>query len=240
MDFSKPSSLAFYFCKVKKLVNEINGLLTKEIVLELRQRQTINSILLYVFSTVFVCYLSFSQKRIELQPITWNTLFWIILLFAAINAVTRSFDRESREEFYLYYCLVSPQAIIIAKIIYNTLLLIVMALLALLVYSLVLGNPVKDLPLFLLNVILGAAGFAGSLTMVAGIASKTNNSAALTAILGFPVVLPIILMLIKLSKNAMDGLARSASYDELMVILAIDMIVITVSYILFPYLWRSI
>jgi len=224
---------------VKKLLKEIKGLVAKEVVLELRQRQTLNSILLYVFSTVFVCYLAFSQKRIALQPITWNTLFWIILLFAAINAVSKSFDRESREEFYLYYCLVSPQAIIISKIIYNTLVLSVMAILALLVYSLVLGNPVKDLPLFIVNVVLGASGFAASLSMVAGIASKTNNSAALTAILGFPVVLPIILMSVKVSKNAMDGLARSTSYDELLVILAIDMIVITVSYILFPYLWRS-
>lgn len=224
---------------MKNLLKEINGLVTKEVTLELRQKQTINSILLYVFSTVFVCYLAFNQKKIALQPITWNTLFWIITLFAAINAVSKSFDRENREEFYLYYCLVSPQAIILSKMIYNTLVLVTMGMLALVVYSLVLGNPVVDLTLFIFNVILGAIGFGASLTMVAGIASKTNNSAALTAILGFPVVLPIILMLIKISKNAMDGLERNASYDELLVIFAIDMIVVTVSYILFPYLWRS-
>lgn len=37
----------------------------------------------------------------------------------------------------------------------------------------------------------------------------------------------------------MDGLDRSLSLDELLTLLAINMIVVTVSYILFPYLWRS-
>ncbi len=224
---------------MKTLGIEIAGLVAKEIQLELRQRQMLNSILLYVFSTVFVCYLAFNQKAIALQPITWNTLFWIIQLFVAISAVSRSFDRESREEFYLYYCLVSPQAIVIAKMVYNALILMVTALVALLVYSIVLGNPVQDPLLFLLAVIMGASGFAACLTMIAAIASKTNNTATLTAILGFPVVIPIIIMLVKVSRNATDGLARSVSYDELAIILAIDAIVLTISYILFPYLWRS-
>jgi heme exporter protein B len=46
-------------------------------------------------------------------------------------------------------------------------------------------------------------------------------------------------MLIKLSKNAMDGLALRASYDEILVISGIDLIVIALSYMLFPYLWKS-
>ncbi len=217
----------------------MSGLVAKEITLELRYRQALNSIFLYVFSSVFVCYLAFNQKAIALQPVTWNTLLWIILLFVAVSAVSRSFDRESREEFYLYYCLVSPQAIILAKIIYNSLLLLVTSLVALVVYSIVLGNPVNDYPLFLLNVALGAVGFSATLTTVAGIASKTQHSATLTAVLGFPVVIPLILMLVKVSRHATDGLARSASTDELAVIVALNLIVLAVSYILFPYLWRS-
>jgi heme exporter protein B len=37
----------------------------------------------------------------------------------------------------------------------------------------------------------------------------------------------------------MDGLDRSASSDEVLVLLALDAIVVTLSLILFPYLWRS-
>jgi heme exporter protein B len=46
-------------------------------------------------------------------------------------------------------------------------------------------------------------------------------------------------MLIRLSKNAMDGLEWNTSYDEILILLAIDAIVITISYLLFPFLWRS-
>jgi heme exporter protein B len=75
--------------------------------------------------------------------------------------------------------------------------------------------------------------------MISSIASKAENSTSLMAILSFPVILPLILMVIKLSKNAMDGLERSTSTDELVVLVAINAIIVAVSYLLFPYLWRS-
>jgi heme exporter protein B len=59
------------------------------------------------------------------------------------------------------------------------------------------------------------------------------------AILSFPVIIPLLVVLIKLSKNAMDGLDRSVSYDEIGVLLAINVIVVTTSLLLFPYLWRD-
>jgi heme exporter protein B len=75
--------------------------------------------------------------------------------------------------------------------------------------------------------------------MISAIASKAGNSGALIAILGFPVIIPLLIVLIKLSKNAMDGLDQSVSYNEIGVLAAINVIVITASLILFPYLWRE-
>ena len=106
-------------------------------------------------------------------------------------------------------------------------------------YALVMGNPVEDSGLFLLNVLLGASGFSSTLTMVAGIASKAPSNGTLMAILSFPVVIPMLLILMKISKNAMDGLDRGASTDEVLTLLAINAIVVVLSYLLFPYLWRS-
>jgi heme exporter protein B len=93
--------------------------------------------------------------------------------------------------------------------------------------------------LFIINVILGGLGFSSSFTMISAIASKAANGGTLMAILGFPVILPMLIMLIKISKNAMDGLAFSNSIDELVTLAAINMIVVTISYLLFPYLWRT-
>ncbi len=219
--------------------NQVLNLLKKEFILEWRQRYALNGILLYVGSTIFVCYLSFNLNASQLNIITWNALFWIIMLFSATNAIAKSFIQESENRQLYYYTLVSPQSIIIAKTLYNCVLMLGLSTLAYLVYSVVLGNQVEDQTLFFVGIILGAVGFANSLTMVSSIAAKAGNNSTLMAILGFPVLIPIILLVIKISKNAIDGLARTTSMDEIITLLAINIIVATVSFLLFPYIWRS-
>jgi heme exporter protein B len=211
----------------------------KEFLLEWRQRYALNGMLLYIVGSVFVCYLSFNARRGILTPIVWNTLFWIILLFSAINAIAKSFVQERAGRQLYYYTLASPQQIILAKIAYNTILMLVLALLGFGVYAFVLGNPVEDIGLYLVSLVLGAIGFSSSLTLVSGIASKAENPATLMAVLSFPIILPLLLMLLEISKNAMDGLDRSVSWDEAGIVLAIDAIVLTLSWLLFPFLWRS-
>jgi heme exporter protein B len=220
-------------------MQELKALIEKEIRLEWRQRYALNSMILYIVSTVFVCYMSFALKTKGMEPITWNTLLWIILLFTAVNSITKSFTQERAGRQLYYYTLASPQGIIISKIIYNIVLLLALSLIGLFIYIVFLGNPVQNLLMYLTAVVLGAIGFSSTLTMVAGIASKAENTSTLMAVLSFPIILPMLSMLIRLSKNAMDGLEWNTSYDEILILLAIDAIVITISYLLFPFLWRS-
>lgn len=217
------------------LVSQVKFLLKKEILLEWRSKYALNGILLYVVSTIFVCYLSFRTT----PPLVWNALFWIILLFAAINAIAKSFIQESKGRLLYYYQIASPQAIIIAKIIYNALLMMLMASIALVFYSIVFKNEVGDIPLYFFAVLLGAISFSSVFTMISAIAAKASNNGTLMAILSFPVIIPLLMLIIKLSKNAMDGLDRSVSLDEIGVLCAINMIVVITSLLLFPYLWRD-
>lgn len=217
------------------LMKEVKFLIRKEIILEWRSKYAINGILLYVVSTIFVCYLSFKKT----DPITWNALFWIIMLFASLNAITKSFSQESKARQLYYYTIASPQGIILSKIIYNSLLLLLLAVVALFFYSLVFKNPLGDMAFYLLSIIIGSISFSTVFTMISAIASRANNNGTLMAVLGFPVIIPLLIVLIKFSKNAMDGLDRSVSYNEIGVLLAINLIVITASLLLFPFLWKE-
>ncbi|MFC0185022.1 heme exporter protein CcmB [Pseudarcicella hirudinis] len=221
------------------MFQEVKALINKEVKLEWRQKYALNGMLLYIVSTVYICYLSFKLKTNELKPITWNTLFWIILLFTAVNSIAKSFQQEKHGRLLYYYTLASPEGIILSKIIYNSLLMLVLSLAGFGFYAIVMGNPVGDISLYLGSIILGAVGFSSTLTMIAGIASKADNSSTLMAILSFPVIIPILLLLLKVSKNALDGLDRGSSADEVFTLLAIDLIVVVLSVILFPYLWKS-
>ncbi len=218
---------------------EVAILIRKEITLEWRQKYALNGILLYIVSAVFITYLSFGMGQGNLAVTTWNALYWIILLFSAINAVAKSFIQEHQGRLLYYYMIASPEAILLAKVAYNAMLTLFLSLLGFLVFGIVMGNPVQDTLLFLVNLILGAIGFSASLTLVSSIASKAGNNGTLMAILSFPVLIPILLMAIRVSKNSIDGLDYSVSLDKLLTLLAIDAIVLAVGYILFPYLWKS-
>ena len=220
------------------ILNEIRLLVRKEIQLEWRQKYAMHGLLLYLASTVFVCYLSFKAKQQAIHPITWNTLFWIILLFIAINAIGKSFTQESAQRNLFYYTIASPEAVIFSKITYNTLVMVAISLIGIVFYSWVMGNPVGNFSLYLLSLVLGAVGFSATLSMVAGIAAQGENTATLMAVLSFPIILPLLLMLLKVSKSAMDGLSIQENWDEIAILTSIDVIVIVLSGILFPYIWR--
>jgi heme exporter protein B len=106
-------------------------------------------------------------------------------------------------------------------------------------YAVVFKNPIQDKGFYLLAVFLGGLSFSTVLSMVSAIASKVNNNTTLMAILSFPIMVPLLMLLIKFSKNAIDGLDRSVSYNELIAILLINIITIAVSLLLFPYIWRD-
>ena len=127
-------------------MQQIFHLIEKEINLEWKQKYAFNGLLLYVGATVFICYLSFREI---LEVPVWNALFWIIQLFAGVNAIAKSFLQESRGRMLYYYILADPKAIILSKIIYNFLLMLLLSVFNFLFYSLLIGNPVSNTPLFL-------------------------------------------------------------------------------------------
>lgn len=215
------------------------NLLIKEFKLELRRKSVISGLLLYLFSTAFICYLTFSLRQNLVTPLVWSALFWITILFTAVNTVAKSFIGEKRGLSIYEYSIASPVAIIVSKITYNFILCSLLSLVGLLLFTLLLGNPMMDIPLFLLVIVAVSFGFAASLTLLSGIAAKANNSNILMAVLSFPIVISILLTAIKVTKNCIDGLDRSVSMDEIMILAAINCLVAATSYLLFPYIWRS-
>ena len=217
-----------------KLFKEILFLLQKEFLLEWKQKYAISGILLYVSCTVFIIYLA----ALEMEAGVWNSLFWIIVVFSSVNAVAKSFVQENSNRQLYYYQLVSPLAVILSKMIYNTLLLWVLSGLAYGMFSLFNPSPVEYGDRFLVAILLGGMGFAITLTFVSAIASKANNGATLMAILGFPVMLPILIAVLKISRNALV-LSMGSIQGSISILMAIDLLLLALAIVLFPYLWRD-
>jgi heme exporter protein B len=214
-------------------------LLKKEFTLELRRKSVISGLGLYLFSTAFICYLTFSLKQNQITPLVWSALFWITILFTVINTIAKSFIGEKKGRDIYYYSIAHPEMIILSKIIYNFLLTLLLSFAGFILFITLLKNPLADTGLFAILLVLGSLGFSASLTLLSGIAAKANNSHILMAVLSFPIVISILLVVIKVTKNCIDGLDRSVSTNDLLTLLAINCLVAATSYILFPYIWRN-
>lgn len=221
------------------MIAEIKAIVAKDLRMEWRQKHALGSIFLYVVASIFVAYMGF-RKIVDVP--TYNALFWIIVLFAAFNAAARSFAVESSGRRLYLYTLARPESVIIGKMLYNAFLLLVMVFTSFLVYAAVLGTgPLQkvDWVSMMLALALGAIGLAFVLTLVSALAAQTDNNIGIMAVLGLPVILPMLLILIRFSKNAMDGIAQSENQVYAWQLLAISGLALGLSYILFPYLWRE-
>lgn len=217
----------------------IHHLLRLEFALDLRQKASWGSLLLYTVSAVYVSHLAIKGS---LATATWNALLWIILLFAAFNALARSFQREDAGRQLYLYTLASPRQVVLARTLYNAITMVVLGLLSLVFYTLFMGAAAlqeADVPQFLLAVVMGGVGFAAVLTLIAAIAARAGSGIGLMAILGFPLVLPMLLALVRASKLALDGVAWSVNATYFLALLLLDVITITLAWLLFPYLWRD-
>ena len=216
-------------------MNVILTLIKKDLLIEWRQRYAISGILLHVVASVFIIFLSVKI----LNPPTWNALFWVIMLFTSISAVAKSFIAESHGRSLYYYGVTSAHQIILSRIIYNILLMILISSISLLVYSVMMGNAVDNMKMYLLCTLLGCMGFASTFTLLSSVASKAGNSNLLMPVLSIPVIVPLFLVLIKASKKAMDGIDPSLLWGDMFVLFCLNVLIVAMAYLLFPFLWKN-
>ena len=218
------------------MLDKVLVLLKKDLLLEFRQQHTFFGILLYIASTVFVLYLTIDEPSADV----WNALFWVIQLFVCVNAVAKSFLQESRGRMLYFYSATSPIAFIISKLLYNILLMAIMTAINLALFMVLLNNPVNNSLRFAGIALLGGISISLVFTLMSAIAAKAQQNAALMAILGFPVILPQLLLLMRLSKSAYGEVFKQGAVLQLSALICgLDILVVVMAIILFPYLWKD-
>ena len=202
--------------------------------LEIRQQYAFYGVLLYVGATIFVLYMTIENP----DTAVWNGLFWVIQLFISINAVAKSFLQESRARMLYYQTIASPQNFVLAKLLFNTVLMVIMSALSLILFSLFMSYPVQKSAVFIGTVLLGGWSLSLVFTFLAAIAAKANQNAAIMAILGFPIIIPQLIVLMNLSHTVFD-INSAIPVLNIFLLLASDVLVILLAVILFPFLWKD-
>lgn len=217
-------------------MSKILILLKKDLLLELRQQHTFYGIVLYVAATVFVLYLAIGQP----ESTVYNGLFWMIQLFVCVNAVAKSFLQESKGRMLYFYSICSPAIFITAKLIYSALIMLIMIAVSLILFRILFGNQVQDPLRFIVIALFGGLSISLVFTLMAAIAAKAQQNAAVMAILGFPLIIPQLILVMKLSKSAFGEIFRQGALTQVTMLLAgFDAMAIALALILFPFLWKE-
>jgi heme exporter protein B len=217
-----------------KSINHIFTLFKKDLLLEIRQQYSFYGVLLYIGATIFVLYMAIESPESNV----WNGLFWVIQIFISVNAVAKSFLQESRGRMLYFYSIAGPRDFVLAKLLFNSLLMLLMSLLSLGLFSLFLGSPLSKAGAFVGLVLLGGWSLSLVFTFLAAIAAKAQQNAAIMAILGFPLIIPQLILLMRLS-NATFSETIPIPVTTILLLVALDLMVVLLAVILFPFLWKD-
>ena len=217
------------------MFKEIISLVVKDLKGEWRSKQSINGIILYLFSTILVLYYSL----VKVERFLWTGVLWILLIFLSVNTISGSFNRDIKTRHWYYYTLAHPLAIYFAKLIYNILLLSSMTMVSLSLLSIFFNTPIQDWSVFLLTLACSVFGIAAIFTFISLLATKANDQGTLMSILATPLIFPILMSGSRLCMISIGILQDSGYIKDIYSIFAIDILAISLSIILFPILWRD-
>ncbi|GAB4092493.1 hypothetical protein GCM10028786_14190 [Flaviaesturariibacter terrae] len=190
--------------------------------------------MLYIGATIFVLFMAMETPD---SPV-WNGLFWVVQLFICINAVAKSFLQEAPGRMLYYQTLVSPLEFVLSKLLFNALLMLLMSSLSYGLFALLLDHPVLRPGPFFGLVLLGGVSLSLVFTFLAAIAARAQQNAAIMAILGFPIIIPQLVLLMKISSAAFSTVG-AFPLAPMALLGVMDILVILLAGILFPFLWKD-
>lgn len=219
-------------------VSKVLAVTEKDIVSEFRTRYAINAILMFALVTLTV--ISFAVGAFSPTKEVMAALFWIILFFAAMSGLAQVFIKEEESGTALALKLASDGAVIFfGKLLYNLALLFALTIIVVPLFIILLKTEPANWLFFSYAIILGNIGLAGATTIIAAIVSKASIKGALFTVLSFPVLMPLLIAVIEITKSAFLGGAFKEVAAPLQLLVAYDVVMIVLSYLLFDFVWRQ-
>ncbi|MFM9004170.1 MAG: heme exporter protein CcmB, partial [Flavobacteriales bacterium] len=94
-------------------------------------------------------------------------------------------------------------------------------------------------PAMFLTVLIGSAAMGSVLTFVSGLAYRASQGMSLLAVLGFPVLMPVLLSVVKMTKATMASESIMSDPYAFMITVTLGVLSWVLSLVMFPYLWRD-
>jgi heme exporter protein B len=219
------------------LLKETYLLLWKDLLLELRRRESLLTMFFFGTLLLFVFHFSFDlapDKIAEMAP----ALLWLAFLFTGTLGLAQLFNAE-RENHCLDALLLSPLdrgALFLAKTGFNLILMLLVEVVVIPLFWILFNlSSWNLLPQIFLVSLLGTVGFCSLGTMMAAVTLRARARELLLPLVLFPLMIPVILGTIR----CMENILRMGDFGEalpwLRLLLGFDVIFLTLGVLLFDH-----
>jgi heme exporter protein B len=220
------------------MMDGIWSVLEKDLSLELRSRFGVNSVLAFIIAGTLVSIYLIGTDRLE--SLTTISIYWILIVFAAITAMNRAFvietDRQTMELLQLH---ASPMAVYVGKLLYNFLFTFFVSVITAFIFNFLIGFTNMNFGYAILVVLLGSLGMAGAATLLSAIVAQTDKKATLFPVIALPVLMPLMLLLSSASRVLVDMPEWGSIANDIMALVGYCGAMISASVLLFEYLWDA-
>jgi len=217
---------------------EATAVFAKEWRCELRTRYALSTLALFAFTTLVVVSVSLGPLGVTKSQgsAVLPVLFWIILLFSVAAGLPRSFVQEEESQTATALRLAAtPSALFCGKLAYGLTVIVALEALITPIYLAIMSLAVRSPGLLVATLAAGGYGLAAGSTLVAAIIAQARSKGTLFAVMAFPVLLPLLLLSIELTRNAMGGEPAGVALSQ---ILLYDASVTIAGLMLFPTVWN--
>ena len=217
----------------------VAALLSKELTLELRTRESVPAMVLFSVATYVVFHFGLDRDRVA-GDLASGVLV-VTLLFSAILGVNRLFVAEHEQGGFDGFLLapVDRTAMLVAKAVALFCFLSVVELVALPAFALLLLGPslAQALPELVLVLLLANAGIAVIGTLVAALAIQTRARDLIVPLLALPLLVPVVLGASRATAPLLgQGGAAALPGDWLSLLGLYDLLFALIAYAVFDFL----
>jgi heme exporter protein B len=209
--------------------------LRKDLRIEWRSREAINSMLFFALLVVVLFSMAFDPTQATSREIAGGVLC-VATLFASVSALNQAWAREIRHQ-VLDALRMTPSdgaALFLAKVLANFLFVsIVQLVLGPIFFIFYNLHPLGDAWLLLAVVPLGTWALVSNGPFFAALSIRSRNRELLLPLILFPIFLPALLAMVQSVKTILTGDNSDPSLMWIKLLLGYDILFTTVSLVLF-------
>lgn len=224
---------------VVKIIPATIALFQKDFKSELRTRYALNALAMFIVTTISIILFALANESPSTEIAAG--VFWIIIFFSAMSGMSRTFvSEEERGTVLTLHLIAAPVVVYFGKLLFNLILLFIITVFTIILYVILIPNfLIKSLDIFFITMFLGTLGLSSTSTIIAAIIAKSNTKGTLYPVLSFPILLPLFMVLIRATKLSLEGENLNKALPDFQVMVSYFLVVTTISYLLFEYIWKD-